>query len=860
MPNIFLTNLRSIRNKFDDFYYQLLALNADIAVCTETWLSSCDPIEAYSVNGYNCFRADRANDSGHGGVALWIKSNLRAQKMSFLSFDFLEICAIQIFSLNLIVIGVYLPPGIARSVFRQFCDCFIQSVDGVLNQLPDFRLIVAGDFNQYDRSFLSLNLSLCNIVTGCTRLNANLDLIFVDKRVCSMYDPKNVVIGPPIGSSDHRSVFVATQRASKKRIITKHVIFDLRLSNILAFEQRFLSHDFSVFYSSVDIEEKCKIFYEFMNDAICVLPQHVVFLSSCDQPWMTPFIKYLINSRWHAYRNRNWTLYNKLKFQVRQEIWQAKQSYFTKKSKSVRGLWSYVNMERGASKRYCSPLVGLYSSMNEVLTAFNDYFCSVMHPPSDLSSFADLPDDGWSPTITIFEVWQSLRHLPCKATGSDDIPTKLYKKSALILAQPLHHLIVECIRQRRFPSSWKIADVIPAPKSSGTSIEDHRPVSLLPIPAKLTEKFILRNLKSQFSNLLGDDQFGVRKNSSTTHAIIATHDILTRYADDLTVGASVFIAFDFSKAFDRIVHRKLILRALELSLPSGFIRLLTDYLSNRQQRVRVNGLKSDFKSVTSGVPQGSLLGPYLFGLYIACLQPLHSSTNMVKYVDDVSLVVSVRKSHTFNDLAQIQSEIEHISQWSSNNDLALNTTKTSGLICSRGSFKELYHIEATLDKVCFKPSVKFLGVIFDDNLRWKSHVDYIVKKCSQRLYILRRLKSMTSNEDFFRIYCGLIRSLIEYACPAFIGISSCNAFRLQALQKRCLKIKGILDAPDLSSRRQSMAVSIFRKLPLLDTFLKRLLPFALPSGRLSVPLCRTSLRRDSFIPHMCIEMSGVYCD
>jgi hypothetical protein len=856
MPSIFLTNLRSVKNKFDELCSQMCVLNTDIAICTETWLSSRDPLDAYGINGYDCHRVDRSSDSGHGGVAIWTKNMLRTRKLPFLSFDFLEICAVQIPLSKLIIIGIYLPPGIVISLFRFFCEAFIKAVDEVLNQLPLHRLVVAGDFNQYDRSFLSSNLSLCNIVTGPTRISANLDLIFVDKSMCTSYVPENVVIGPPIGTSDHRSVFAPGENATRDCEFQKHFLFDLRLSNIFAFEQRFLSHDLKAFYSCKDIEKACQMFYDFVNSALSVIPQHVVFLTNNDAPWMTPLIKFLIQARWKAYRSRNWPVFNNLKSKVNREIWRAKKAFFLRKSKSVKGLWSYVNMERGSSKRDCSTLVGPSTFLSDILGALNDHFCGVMHSQTDLLSFTELPDDSWFPPFSVVDVWQNLYHLPCKATGSDGIPTKLYKRAALILAEPVHFLISECIRQRRFPSAWKIADVVPVPKGKGTSIEDFRPISLLPIPAKLCEKFILRSMKKQFSNLLGDNQFGVRKNSSTTHAIIATHDAMTKHADDPEVGASIFITFDFSKAFDRIDHQRLVHKAQDMKLPTGFLRLLTDYLRHRKQRVRVNGQKSDLKGVTSGVPQGSLLGPYLFGIFLASLQPINSSIMMVKYVDDISLVAPLRQKDALKDLERIQSEISNIFSWSSTNNLTLNPAKTSGLIYSRGSFKETFNIKSILKDVQFKSSVRFLGVVLDANLRWKNHVNFVAKKCSQRMYILRRVKSVTTNDEFFMIYCGLIRSLIEYACPAFIGLSSSDVNRLQAIQKRCLKIKGLFDAPDLFSRRKTLALALFNSLQSADTFMKHLCPSFLPSGRLSIPFCRTSLRRSSFFPFMCIDSSS----
>ena len=185
-----------------------------------------------------------------------------------------------------------------------------------------------------------------------------------------------------------------------------------------------------------------------------------------------------------------------------------------------------------------------------------------------------------------------------------------------------------------------------------------------------------------------------------------------------------------------------------MNLPSGFVLLLTDYLKDRRQTVRVNGHRSTLKCVTSGVPQGSLLGPYLFGLFISSLQPLQTSTSMVKYVDDVSLVAPVRRKNAIDDLNMIQAEIKNITQWSTANNLTLNADKTSGLIFSRDTFKHDHNIESRLNNVSFKQSVRFLGVVLDDNLAWKSHITFIVKKCAQRFYILRRLKSVTSADDF----------------------------------------------------------------------------------------------------------------
>lgn len=176
---------------------------------------------------------------------------------------------------------------------------------------------------------------------------------------------------------------------------------------------------------------------------------------------------------------------------------------------------------------------------------------------------------------------------------------------------------------------------------------------------------------------------------------------MTSHADNPDIGASIFIAFDYSKAFDKIDHELLISQAVTMNLPSGFILLLMDYLRHRKQRVRVDGFKSDLKMVTNGVPQGSLLGPFLFGLYISSLKSCFSSTTMVKYMDDVSMVVSVRKYSVASDLAKAYKEIDHLSFWSSSHCLTLNADKTNGFIYSRASLDKCSDIMNHLSMVQF---------------------------------------------------------------------------------------------------------------------------------------------------------------
>ena len=491
----------------DDLRCQVLTLNPEIIICTETWLNSNTPSEAVDVYGYDIFRSDRIDESGRGGVAIWTKSYLRVTKLPFPVFNKTEMCCVQIQSMKLLVIGIYLPPGMTSSVFHSICDSFIRTVDNLLIAFPHHRLIVAGDFNRYDRSFLTTNFSLKNVVNGPTRLNSSLDQIFTDRCIYDCYGSDDVEIGAPIGGSDHCTVFVRPRNSNRGKCnVRRQVFYDLRLSNLLAFERRFLANDLQSFYCSHDIDRKCELFYQFMKDALQAIPTHAVYFTNADAPWITSMIKHLINQRWEAFRARNWTRYYSLKAKVKKEILKAKKNYFRKKSESVKGLWSYVRMERGGTTKstpFDLRAVGL--SLRDQLNNLNDHYCSVMNSRTASQSPLKLKDDSWMPSFRVEDVWRALTKLSAKATGSDNIPTLLYKKCALILADPIYHLISECLRQRQFPSLWKIADVIPVPKSSESSVSNTRPISLLPVPSKIAEKLILMNMKPNLTSRLGSN-------------------------------------------------------------------------------------------------------------------------------------------------------------------------------------------------------------------------------------------------------------------------------------------------------------------------------------------------------------------
>ena len=162
----------------------------------------------------------------------------------------------------------------------------------------------------------------------------------------------------------------------------------------------------------------------------------------------------------------------------------------------------------------------------------------------------------------------------------------------------------------------------------------------------------------------------------------------------------------------------------------------------------------------------------------------------------------------------------------------------------------------------FQDCVRLLGVFFDASLGWRSHTSYLERKCSQRFYILRRIRGFVSKEEFLTVYNGIIRSLLEYAGPVFIGLGVGDSRRLQRIQERCLRMIGTHPSTieDLTTRRKKLALHFLDNIQRQDTIIKDLLPPLLPSGRFCVPFCHTKFRQKSYFPTICIIMSLSHCD
>ena len=391
-------------------------------------------------------------------------------------------------------------------------------------------------------------------------------------------------------------------------------------------------------------------------------------------------------------------------------------------------------------------------------------------------------------------------------------------------------------------------------------MSDFRPISLLPLPSKILERIVLSSVKDLLINIYGPNQFGFRPGSSTLLAHLLIHDYVTRQLDLVENSGVVLITFDMKKAFDSLSHACLLDSLAEGGLPRNFISWIKSFLQPRRQRVLIDGvLSSNVVNVTSGVPQGSVLSPYLFASHMRSLEARLPVAQMIKFADDVTLLCPYRTKDSIQSI--VQTELSNMATWCSEHGLSLNDKKTKLLVFSKP------RVSHTLDNQ-FSPSpsssLNILGVTFNEALNWDAHVDAITKSASRRIHVLRYLKRIpfVTKNDLLRVYQGYILSILEHNAPVFVGISKKNNEKLERISKRCHRIIcgqecDCEEFPSLTTRRVNLALKTFYRMQNPTHLLHSLIPHKLPySQHFYIAPTRTERRLNSFIPFCCIESNS----
>ena len=372
------------------------------------------------------------------------------------------------------------------------------------------------------------------------------------------------------------------------------------------------------------------------------------------------------------------------------------------------------------------------------------------------------------------------------STGIDQIPVKFVKLAKDYISGPITHIINRCIVTSSFPKLWKFARISPIPKVNEPRCDaDYRPVSILPTLSKVFERLVLRQ-RIEYINeeaLLGPTISGFRKGHSTTSVLLGIRDALIRASSRGEV--TLMVSADYSKAFDTIQLKSFLTKMHNLGFSKEFLLWMVDYLTDQRQLVQIDDRKSDMATVEFGVPQGSILGPVIFNLYVAELQK-ELQCDCYQYADDT------KPGDLDSSVAEINKTIASLRNYSNSCNLALNPTKTTWLLISTPQMSRYHSLdERDLPIVCGDSvpkrisCTKLLGVHMDQHLSWNTHVDSLLRSSYGTLSVLRRLKNLAPFHVRKHLAESLVLSKLNYACTVFHPLPVYLVKRLQRLQNAC---------------------------------------------------------------------------
>lgn len=800
-------NVRSLFTGFDHLSNLITDNNFNIMCVTETWLNSSISSDAVLINGYNFFRKDR--EGRGGGVGVYVQHDLFC-KIVFSDFTSIEgvdhlLFEIKFKKIKFLFCVIYRAPS-------SNIPNFINSMDNLLSFVtPQYENIcILGDIN--------IDQSMQNIFSNClsnydfdshihepTRITgtsqSSIDVIFSN---C-----KDLIISSGTVNadliSDHHLVYCTVNLCLPKttpKMVTYRSFKNFNNESFLCDLQSIPWND--IFYLN-DLEEKIKflstnILYIFDKHAPLVRAR----ITKPYAPWVTENVKKLMKERQIALsiykksRNvRDWIYYKELRNLTLSAIRHEKSAYLAfHQNRSTKELWGAVN--RLNIKRKNMPDIPPHlRNVNEI----NSYFSSVFSPPNNcpdsvhyfLSNTFDENAYFHFKLGSIEEITSIIMSLKSNAEGCDNISALMLKYCLPTISLHITHVINCCLEVGYFPTSWKRSLVKPLPKvNNPQEHKDLRPITIIPALSKVLEKLIKVQLYDYISecNIISNFQSGFRKGFSTTSALAdVSQNILSALDKN---DAAVLILLDFSKAFDTLDHELLCAKLSFYGFDKIAVDFFKSYLTNRSQTVLLNEELSNICPITSGVPQGSVLGPVLFLIYTADMIQHINYGKVQCYADDTQLFYNFPSENTIMTCNLINTDLDSIHNYANQNNLKLNAAK-SAVLCftpsrARDYTKANLKVAINGQYLPVLDKAKNLGLIFDNRMRFTEHVTVLLKKAYYALKMLYCNISILNFKVRKKLCESLVLPILNYCNIVYFScLDKLTQYRLQKMQNSCCR-------------------------------------------------------------------------
>ena len=825
-------NIRSAKKNLNQFesYLSLLEHNFTVIGLSETWLDE-DNCDLFNMNGYTFESVCRKERTG-GGVAICVKEGISyvVRKDLCLSDDMIECIFIEItnesigINHNVVVAVIYRPPNTDMKIFNE-------KVIYLLDVLKKEKKIcyLSGDFNidcfksekhKGTADFLDIMYSHSYIpmITRPTRVTTKSASLIDNIYTNNLQGIQNTLSGLlTTDITDHFAIFHVLRTLKDKE---SDLFFWKRCLNTenkrkfseLISNERWIEtlNNEEAQLSFTAFQAKLKNIYDSAFPKIKVKMRY-----SNRKPWLSDELREEIKKKNKLFAKSkrypsafNESLYTDYRNKVTRALRKAEKNHFNNlieiNKNNIKKTWNVIKTI--INKNKVNNIQTNFKLSNGLITSdkyiisekFNDFFINVgpnlaktlkntnktvnfyLKRPLTYNLFLNPVDES--------EIQNIFKTLKNAAPGYDEIKMEPLKLVLEYIIVPLCHVCNLSLSQGIFPDELKIANVIPLHKKDDSmQFSNYRPVSLLCSLSKVFEKIMYNRLVAflETYKILYEYQFGFRKSHSTYLAIMSLLDRIIKCLENGDCVIGVFL--DFSKAFDTVDHSILLQKLYHYGVRGVALQWFQSYLSDRQQYVTYNGVSSNMKKIKCGVPQGSILGPLLFLIYINDLADICKNVFSIFFADDSNIFKNGKDLHILQ--ATINSELSAISEWLNVNKLFMNVSKTQYMVFSRKKFRDC-QINLNIDQKSLTQvhKSKFLGIVIDDQLTFKDHIAHVSSKVAKGIGIICKARNVLNKDSLLSLYYAFIYPHLSYCNQIWGNIPITTLNKLVVLQKRAVRI------------------------------------------------------------------------